>query len=108
MFMDVFSIVPGSSEAIFLAVHVSLISGVQTMHTETSVYGGMGNLHGTHMRAHGHAHKTYIDSLKFLKLKNVHLSEDKTHVWAFLLVLTYLCVGGPQYARCMCKQARKR
>ena len=107
MFCGVFDIGVGTSVYFFLVVHVALISGYHTMIAETSVYGGMMHLHGTHMRSTKISVKMYFDMMARLK-KDGKISEVEAMAWAFLLTMTFISVGGLEYVRRMCGNARNQ
>ena len=81
------------------------------MIAETSVWGGMLYLHGTHMRALELSYYMYKDRMDFrerLGISQDTISLDKARVWGFLLTITFMVVGGTDYVRRMCANARRR
>jgi len=76
------------------------------MIAETSVWGGMLYLHGTHMRALELSFHMYKDTMALISQDTISL--DKARVWGFLLTITFMVVGGTDYVRRMCANARRR
>ncbi|GMI48414.1 hypothetical protein TrCOL_g7443 [Triparma columacea] len=104
-FMIVFDIEAGSPTAIFLGIYVAVISGVDTLRAETSVFGGMLCLHGTHMRSFKLALAMYKDYMTFQKMKQI--GESTCRAWGYLAMTTFMVVGGPEYIRRMCGGGRE-
>jgi hypothetical protein len=79
------------------------------MVAETSVYGGMMYLHGTHMRSFELSWALYEDVMSSGSNKG---KSQITHAsglsWAFLLTLTFMVRGGGEYVRRTCSNARRR
>ncbi|GMI37884.1 hypothetical protein TrCOL_g5122 [Triparma columacea] len=104
-FMNIFDIEAGSPTAIFLGIYVAVISGVDTLRAETSVFGGMLCLHGTHMRSFHLALAMYKDYMTFQKMKQIGYSTCRA--WGYLAMTTFMVVGGPDYIRRMCGGGRE-